>query len=173
MDEILEILKYTVPAFIVFLTTLILVRGFFRSEEQRRRLEESGLNRDKTLPLRMQAYERMALFLERINPESLVLRTSKPDMTAVQLQAELISAVRTEYEHNAAQQVYVSRESWELIKKTKNSVISLINTAADQLQKDANSLSLSQKIFEQLVQYKTPPTSEALDSLKRDMERLF
>ena len=173
MDEILELLKYTVPALIVFLTTLILIRGFFRNEEQRRSMEESGLNREKTLPLRMQAYERMALFLERINPESLVLRLSRPDMTAGQLQAELLSSIRTEYEHNVAQQVYVSIESWELVKTAKSNVISLINSAADQLKDDASSLALSQKIFEQIVQLKNPPTGEALDSLKRDMEGLF
>jgi len=173
MDEILEILKYTVPALIVFLTTLILIRGFFRNEEQRRSRQESDLNREKILPLRMQAYERMALFLERINPESLVLRVSRPDMSAGQLQAELLSSIRTEYEHNVAQQVYVGIESWELIKTAKSNVISLINSAADQLKDDASSLSLSQKIFEQIVQLKNPPTSEALDSLKRDMERLF
>jgi hypothetical protein len=121
----------------------------------------------------MQAYERMALFLERINPESLVLRFNKPDMTAGQLQAELLASIRTEYEHNVAQQVYISIESWELIKTAKSNVVGLINSAADQLKKDATSLSLSQKIFEQLVQLKNPPTGEALDSLKREMERLF
>ena len=173
MDEILEILKYTIPAFIVFLTTLILIRGFFRNEEQSRSRHESDLNREKTLPLRMQAYERMALFLERINPESLVMRVNKPGMTASQLQSELLSAIRSEFEHNVAQQVYLSIESWELIKTARNNVISLINSAAGQLKEDATSLTLSQKIFEQLVQLKIQPTQQALDSLKKDMERLF
>ena len=173
MNEILEILKYTLPALIVFLTALIMIRGFFRNEEQKRSRHESDLNREKTLPLRMQAYERMALFLERINPESLVLRINKPGMTSSQLQSELLSAIRSEFEHNAAQQVYLSMESWEMIKTARNNVISLINSAAGQLKDDASSLTLSQKIFEQLIQLKTPPSKEALDSLKRDMERLF
>ena len=173
MNEILEILKYTLPALIVFLTTVVLIRGFFRNEEQRRSMHESELNREKTLPVRMQAYERMALFLERISPESLVMRVNKPDMTAAQLQSELLSAIRSEFEHNVAQQVYISAEVWELIKSAKNNVISLVNSAADQLKDDATSLTLSQKIFEQLIQLKTPPSSQALESLKKEMERLF
>jgi hypothetical protein len=173
MNEILEILKYTLPALLVFLTTLILIKGFFRNEEQRRSMHESELNREKTLPLRMQAYERMALFLERISPEALVIRVSKPEMTASQLQSELLSAIRSEYEHNLAQQVYLSLNTWELIKSAKNNVISLINTAADQLKDDATSMTLSQKIFEHLIQLKTPPTTQALESLIKEMERLF
>ena len=173
MNEFLEILKYSLPALVVFLTTLVLIRGFFRNEELRRSRHESSQNRELTLPLRMQAHERMALFLERIHPESLVLRINKPGMTASQLQSELLSAIRSEYEHNVAQQVYVSIESWELIKNARNSVISMINSAAGQLKDDATSLTLSQKIFEQLIQLKNPPTSQALDSLKRDMEGLF
>jgi len=173
MNEILEILKYTLPALIVFLTTVVLIRGFFRNEEQRRSMHESELNREKTLPVRMQAYERMALFLERISPESLVMRVNKPDMTAAQLQSELLSAIRSEFEHNVAQQVYISAEVWELIKSAKNNVVSLVNSAADQLKDDATSLTLSQKIFEQLIQLKSPPSSQALESLKKEMERLF
>ena len=173
MNDILEILKYTIPALIVFLTTAIMIRGFFRNEEQRRSMHETDLNREKTLPIRMQAYERMALFLERISPESLIMRVNKPDMTAAQLQSELLSTIRSEYEHNVAQQVYISSETWELIKTAKNNIISLVNSAADQLKDDATSLTLSQKIFEQLIQLKSVPTTQALESLKKEMERLF
>lgn len=173
MNDILEILKYTIPALIVFLTTAVLIRGFFRNEEQRRSMHETDLNREKTLPVRMQAYERMVLFLERISPESLIMRVNKPNMTAAQLQSELLSTIRSEYEHNVAQQVYISSETWESIKTAKNNIISLVNSAADQLKDDATSLTLSQKIFEQLIQLKSVPTSQALESLKKEMERLF
>ena len=173
MNEYLEILKYTLPALIVFLTTVVLIRGFFNNEEQKRRRRDSEMNREKILPLRMQAYERMALFLERISPESLVMRVNQPAMTARQLQSELLSAIRSEFEHNVAQQVYISIEAWELIKSTRSNVITLVNSAADQLKDDANAMTLSQKIFEQVVQLKEPPISQALDFLKKEMEQFF
>jgi hypothetical protein len=173
MNEALEILKYTLPALIVFLTTVVLIRGFFRNEEQKRSMQASEMNREKTLPVRMQAYERMVLFLERIGPESLILRVNKPNMTAAQLQSELLAAIRTEFEHNIAQQVYISSEAWELTRNAKNNVINLVNSAADQLKDDASSLTLSQKIFEQLMELKTPPTSLAVETLKKEMESLF
>ena len=136
-------------------------------------MHATELNREKTLPVRMQAFERMALFLERISPESLVMRINKPNMTAAQLKSELLLTIRTEFEHNVAQQVYISSETWELIKSAKNNVISLVTTASDQVKDDATSLTLSQKIFEQLIQLKSPPTSQALESLKKEMKRLF
>ena len=173
MNEVLEVLKYTLPAFIVFLSTLVLIRGFFNNEEQKRSMHAAELNREKTLPVRMQAFERMALFLERISPESLVMRINKPNMTAAQLQSELLLTIRTEFEHNVAQQVYISSETWELIKNAKNNVNSLVNSASDQVKDDATSLTLSQKIFEQLIQLNSPPTSQALDALKKEMKRLF
>ena len=173
MNEILEIFKYTLPALIVFLTTVFVIREFFRNEEQKRNRHDSELNREKTLPVRMQAYERMALFLERISPESLVIRVNKPEMTAAQLQSELLASIRSEFEHNVAQQVYISSEAWEKIKSAKNNVISLINSAADQLKEDATSLALSQKIFEQLIESESPPTSQAMAHLKKEIERLF
>lgn len=173
MEEILEILKYTLPALIVFLTTLFMLRGFFRSEEQRRSMQEMDQNREKILPLRLQAYERMALFLERISPEALVLRVSKSNMNAAQLQSELLSAIRSEFEHNLAQQVYIGLETWEEIKAAKNTIISLINSAAEQVKDDATSMTLGQKIFEQLVQLKEPPINKALITLKKEMRRLF
>jgi hypothetical protein len=94
-------------------------------------------------------------------------------MTAAQLQSELLATIRSEYEHNVAQQVYISSETWDLIKTAKNNIISLVNSAADQLKDDATSITLSQKIFEQLVQLKSVPTSQALESLKKEMQRLF
>ena len=125
------------------------------------------------LPIRLQAYERLALLLERISPESIIMRVSKPGMTAKQLQTELLSSIRAEFDHNVSQQVYISNEAWELIKSARGKVIHLINAAADKVKDQATALTLSQQIFEQAMELKSQPTSEAMEFLKKEMEQFF
>ncbi len=173
MEIALELLKYTLPALIVFLTAFVLIRGFIKSEEQRRERELSESTQKTVLPIRLQAYERMALLLERISPESLVLRVNKPGMTAKQLHGELLASIRAEYEHNLSQQVYISNEAWERIRTARSNVINLVNAAADLLKEDATAITFSQKIFEQVVQLKSPPIQEALDYMKEEIRKLY
>ena len=173
MDFTLDIVKYTLPALIVFLTAYVLIRGFFRNDQERRNRELAESFRDTTLPMRLQAYERLALLLERISPESLVMRVNQPNMTAKQLQGELIASIRAEFEHNLSQQIYISSEAWEMIRTARGNVINIINTAADMVKEDATAITLSQKIFEQAVQLKSPPVQEALEFLKAEVREFI
>jgi hypothetical protein len=77
-------------------------------------------------PIRLQAYERVALFLERINPNSLVMRMHKPGMSARQLQSDLLQIVRAEFEHNMAQQIYMSPAAWKAIRAAKEETIKIL-----------------------------------------------
>ena len=91
--------------------------------------EKKDETRKAIAPLRFQAYERIVLFLERISPPNMVLRVNKAGMSKEMLQGELLRTVREEYEHNLAQQIYVSDEAWEQVKNAKEEVLSEINTA--------------------------------------------
>jgi hypothetical protein len=173
MDIVLEILKYTLPALIVFITAYVLIRAFIQSVEQRNMREITESTQKTVLPIRLQAYERLALLLERISPESLIMRVNKPDMTAKQLHSELLSSIRAEFEHNLSQQVYISNEAWEKIRTARGNVINLVNTAANQVKEDATAITLSQKVFEQVVQLKSPPVQEALEFLKEEIRELY
>ena len=86
MDVLLEILKYTVPAFIVFLTVWVMLRTWSQNEDKRRKKEFNMHITDDILPVRLQAYERSILLLERISPDSMIMRISRSDYTARQLQ---------------------------------------------------------------------------------------
>jgi hypothetical protein len=173
MDVFYEILKYTLPSLVVFATAFVMFRGFVRHEENRIQKERSDRNRKTVLPIRLQAYERLALLLERISPESIIMRINKPGMTAKQLHTELLSSIRAEFDHNISQQVYISNEAWDLIRTARAKVINLINTAADQVKDEATALTLSQKIFEQTMELKTQPITEAMEYLKKEMEQFF
>jgi hypothetical protein len=173
MVEFLEILKYTVPALIVFLTAYYMIRMFMKNEDTKRHFELHMTQKDSTLPLRLQAYERLILFLERISPDSIVMRMSQTNLNNVQLQNELVTSVRTEFEHNLAQQIYVSNHAWDQIKTARNNVIKLINEAAAELKPDSSGISLSKKILENAMNMGSSPTQDAIVFLKKEVRELF
>jgi hypothetical protein len=173
MEEILEIIKYTVPAFIVFLTVLIMLRSWSRNEEKKRKLEFNMHLSDDILPVRLQAYERSILLLERISPESLIMRVSRNDYSARQLQQELLGSITSEFEHNIAQQTYLSTEAWEKIKSAKNQVINLVNETAKEVKPDAAGTTLGKLILERFTEFNTPPSQAAIDFLKQEVRSLF
>ena len=173
MDQVLEIVKLILPAGIVFLTAFFLIKKFIEREESKITLEVKKKNVEKVLPLRLQAYERIVLFLERVSPNSLIMRVHKPGMSAKLLQADLSKAIRDEFEHNMAQQIYVSLSAWEMTKSAKEETIKLINISASQIADNATGLELSEKIFELASQLERLPTDIALDYVKKEAHKMF
>jgi len=162
-----------VPALIVFLTVLVMLRTWSRNEEQRRKSEFNMHLSDDMLPVRLQAYERSILLLERISPESMVMRFSRADYSARQLQQELLSNITSEFEHNIAQQTYVSTEAWEKMKAAKNQIINLINETSSEVKPDASGTTLGKLILERLTELNNPPSQVAIDFLKQEVKTLF
>jgi len=173
MEILLEILKYTVPALIVFLTVFVMLRTWSRNEDRKRKSEFNMHLADDILPVRLQAYERSILLLERISPDSLVMRLSRPDYTARQFQQEMLSQITSEFEHNIAQQTYMSSEAWEKIRSAKNQIIHLINETASKVKPDAKGPTLGKMILERLAELNNPPSQVAVDYLKQEVKSLF
>jgi hypothetical protein len=173
MEVLLEILKYTVPALIVFFTVLVMIRAWSRNEDLRRKKDFNMHLSDEILPIRLQAYERSILLLERISPESMIMRVSRNDYTARQLQQELLSNITSEFEHNIAQQTYLSTEAWDKMKATKNQVINLVNETAKEVKPDASGPTLGKLILERLTELNNPPSQVAIDYLKQEVKTLF
>ena len=173
MEVLLEILKYTVPALIVFFTVLVMIRAWSRNEDLRRKKDFNMHLSDDILPIRLQAYERSILLLERISPESMIMRVSRNDYTARQLQQELLSNITSEFEHNIAQQTYLSTEAWDKMKATKNQIINLVNETAKEVKPDASGPTLGKLILERLTELNNPPSQVAIDYLKQEVKTLF
>jgi hypothetical protein len=173
MENFLEIVKYTLPALITLLAAVITLRIMIRNEERKRGMQYAMEKRDTTLPLRLQAYERLILFLERISPDSLMMRVNNPELDAAALQNELINAVRTEFEHNLAQQIYISSKAWDAVKGARNNVVKLIHDAASGIKPTASGMTLNKKMLEKMVEVKSSPTSAAVEFLKSEVRQLF
>ncbi len=132
-------------------------------------LEKSLASQKQTLPIRMQACERLTLLLERIQPASLVMRTLEEASTARHLQQLLLRNIREEYEHNLSQQLYVSKAAWELVKGAREEALQLVNMAAGEVKETAT----KQELASALVVKKAAIADEALAKLKEEVAALF
>ncbi|MBR4689235.1 MAG: hypothetical protein IKO90_02100 [Bacteroidales bacterium] len=192
MDTLLHILELTIPSIVVFLCAFFLIKKQFAEMNQRQIDSNNNLlkafldnetqknaearkieNAKITMPLRIQAYERLVLLLERIKPESLLLRVQSPNMTAGLLHQELLITIRAEFEHNLSQQIYVSQAAWDSVKAAKDSLIRLINEEAVNIATGAPATALSEAIIKATVSQQTSPIANALSVLKKDAENFM
>lgn len=168
-----DVLLIIAPILIAVGGMYLLIKNLFERDYRLKLIETKRLLQKETLPLRLQALERMALFLERMTPESLIIRVMQPGMQARDLHVELLSNIRTEYEHNASQQVYLTSQTWELIKNAREEMVKLINVASSQVSRDSKAMELSSKIMEITAGYEKSPVQVALDALKIESAQLF
>lgn len=176
-DQLFQVLLALLPSVVVFLTAFYLLRQMLtnHSREMNTKLMAEAKKEDhkQVMPLRLQAYERLALFLERISPGTLVFRVHKAHMTARMLHAELLATIREEFEHNVTQQIYVSDRTWQQVKMAKEETLRIINIAAEQTPQDANGTALSQHVFEVASKLTHLPTQQATVALKEEVRKLF
>jgi hypothetical protein len=172
MDELFEIVKIILPAGIVFITTYYLVKNFLDHESRKKTLDLKLANQTVLTPIRLQAYERLVLFLERINPNGMVMRANKNTSAAI-FQGELLKTIRSEFEHNLSQQIYMSSKTWEAVVRSKEETIKLINVASTKVSPDASGMELAQTIIAVSSQLSELPTKSAIDAIKREIGKEF
>ena len=153
----------------------LLVKRYFDNEQKERLLQMKIDERRETLkvvtPIRLQAYERMALFLERISPDSLVLRCYQPGMDLKLLQGVMTKNIRDEWEHNLSQQVYLAPGTWARIREAKDEMVNLVNSCAVPLTDTDDPTRLAATIFASAAKHL--PTDKALEELHKEINELF
>ena len=168
-----EIMKIVLPALIVFLTAYFLFRDMLENSQKQREFEFRVTNMGKITPVRLQAYERFTLLLERISPQSLLIRLNPQDISAGKYHQQLLSSIRQEFEHNLSQQIYISPILWETIRGAREKLIGIINKSSEQIEDNATALSLSKKIFDNYISEDNDPVATALNELKKEVAKLF
>lgn len=173
MEVLLDILQITIPSLLVFLTAWLLLRNMIRNDQDKRRQELILQNSRTITPIRLQAYERVVLFLERISLESLLVRTNLPGMSAAQLHSALLNAIRNEFEHNLSQQIYMSQQAWEVVKNARSNTIKLINTEFEKATEKATGLEYSKQMLEKVMEMEKEPTKTAVEYIKNEVARMM
>ena len=168
ISVLLEIVKITVPALIVFFTVYYLTKQYLDSQYQLRILDYKQKQQNTTIPLRLQAYERLSLFCERIAIPNLVLRVSNEGMTAGDLRLAMMIAVQKEFEHNITQQVYVSDQLWQIVKIARDDTMTTINMVFQEMDPNEDAKVYSAAIFKQLNERNFFPLEKALVAVKKE-----
>ena len=176
----------TATVIAILATIAVLIFGFwiiqysnFRNEEKKRQWELKRESQKTVSPIRLRAYERLALFLERTKPEHMILelRAKEPEALAtwsvMQLQQYLLQTIRAEFDHNQSQQVYVSDEVWDMIVNARDQTAAFIIAVANQLPPEGGTAVYVQTMLTAFSSNGLTPTDKALEALRDEAKELM
>lgn len=173
MDILLEILRYTIPGIVVLIACSIIVKRFLITEIKKKQFALLRESQGTTTRLRLQAYERLAVFIERINPRYLIPRVYESGMKVKDLQSAIQFQINAEFEHNLSQQIYVSRQVWETVKGVKEQELTMVHSLASQLPAEAPAQELHRKIIEFVASADSQPTELALSIIHDESKHML
>ena len=169
--KIIEILSYTIPSIITGAVAYYFFSSQFKEEVNRKNFKLLREDKKQLLEVRLQAYERMTLFMERINPAKLLVRVTPTDENKELYMHKLVQSVEQEFEHNLAQQIYISEECWSVLITAKNATTHIIKKTAEK-----TSLNSAQDLREAILQRMVdgnPPSTTGLTFIKEEVKKMF
>ena len=125
------------------------------------------------LPLRLQAHERLIIFVDRISPVNLLVRLHQQGIELATLQAGILNEIKTEYQHNITQQLYVDSVTWNVVRKLKEDTVAMINNTVKGLPENTNGLELSKAVLQHMATLKENPYDLTIELIKKDIHKLF
>ena len=170
-ERIIDMLFFAIPSLITGLIAYYFFKEHTKNEDGRRRFLLKKDLQVNALPIRLQAYERLALFLERMSPSKLLIRISPNDLNKEDYEALLIQTIEQELEHNLTQQIYVSEKCWNIILAAKNATIQLIRKAS-LLEKTTSADKLREVILTEMMERRSP-SDAALSLIKDEIADIF
>lgn len=174
LQSLLEILKYTLPAVVVLLACSIIVRRFLLTELKLKQVEMLRANQDETVRLRLQAYQRLVMYVERVHPRQLVPRVYVQGMTVADLHAVLAFTIKSEFEHNLSQQIYVSRQVWDAVKNVKEQELNMINSINQQLDPNESGKELHKRVVDYVLSIEGElPIDIALQTINEEAKNVL
>lgn len=173
MEYLADLLKIVLPAGLVIYGMYLTIMSFLKKDREKMLIELKTQNTQTILPIRLQAGERLCLLLERITPNNLIRRVNNPEYSARDLYSQLLLEVREEFNHNLSQQVYFSDETWEGVRRAMESVVTIVNTAMQDMNENARGLDLAKRIFQITLEQKNDAIQMALKEVKSEIRIYF
>lgn len=171
IEKIFEVFLYAIPALITGIIAFYFFKEHTKNEDGRRRFLLHKDMQVNTLPIRLQAYERLALFLERITPTKLLVRVAPTSANKEDYESLLIQSIDQEFQHNLSQQIYVSDECWNITKAAKNATIQLIRKAG-LLEKTNSANKLREVVLTEMME-RSAPSDAALSYIKQEVSEIW
>lgn len=166
-------LKYTIPALVVLLASWLATEKQMKNEAARRNFELRKQSQKIISSVRLQAYERFTLYLERMEPSRMLLRLDVSALTCQQLQQQLLEIIRTEFDHNLSQQIYISDEAWSGIVMAKEEMLRFVNTCSQQFAATDDAMMMAKLLISSYAMNGETPTQRALEKLKEEVRTLL
>ena len=173
LNIFLDIMKFVIPSILVFIIAYTMIGKFLGQQMDKMKLEYRMQMSNDLIPIKLQAYERIVLFLERISLQYLIKTHNSKDISATALKSLMIGVVNQEYNHNLSQQIYVSSQAWTMVKIVKEEVIAITNVAYGNLKEGATGVDLCKLIVERLMETEEEPTQKGIDFLKAEVQLIF
>ena len=173
MEIVLEIIKISVPALIVFATVFFLMKQYLASQLELNKYTKYQEISAQTVPIQLQAYERLAMMTERIQIQNLIFRLREPGMSCGDLRMSMVVAVQKEYEHNISQQVYVSSALWQIILIARENTLDIINQSYRFVDKNDDCQSLVKHIGETSDSLAFNPIEKAQEAIRTEAGKLL
>ena len=170
-ERILDLLLFAIPSLITGLIAYYFFKEHTKNEDGRRRYLLHKDMKINAMPLRLQAYERMAIFLERITPSKLLIRVTPLSSNKEDYESLLIASIEQELEHNLSQQIYISDDCWNIITAAKNATIQLIRKAS-LLEKTDTANKLREVVLTEMME-KLAPSDAALSFIKQEVSEMW
>jgi hypothetical protein len=170
---LMDVVKYSLAGLGVVWVAFYLIKPYLDRDEKIQLLEFRKTLSNQTMPLRLQAYERLVLFIERINPANMLVRLNATTYTALELQSLIVEDIRSEYQHNVTQQIYVSSRAWAAVRSVRDDTLNIVGNAVKSLPADASGLELAKTILSYLSRLEDNPYDIAAGRLRKDLEDLF
>ncbi|QXV65520.1 hypothetical protein INP83_21070 [Mucilaginibacter sp. 21P] len=168
-----DILKYTLAGIGVVYIAFYLLKPYLDKSQNLQALKIRKAISNQTLPLRLQAYERLVLFIDRVDPANMLVRLNGNGYSAVELYNIILNEVRTEYQHNVTQQIYVSTQAWGTVRRIKDDTINLVTNATQSLPAGATGLDLGKAVLNHLSKLESSPYELATAIVRKDMDNIF
>ncbi|TVZ55064.1 hypothetical protein OD91_0306 [Lutibacter sp. Hel_I_33_5] len=168
-DKLIEGLAYALPALVTGGVAYFIFSGFLKQSENDKKFAALVEKKKESLPIKLQAYERMLLFCERLNPAKLLVRVKPISTEANDYLQLLLANIEQEFEHNMVQQIYISDTSWTTIIAAKAAIINKLKNVSEN---SKNAQELRENV---LIEYSNtvPPTETAVEFIKSEVKKLL
>jgi hypothetical protein len=166
---ITEMLAMSLPTIIMGIVAYYFINIHIKSVNNQNKFEILRQRKKDGLPIKLQAYERMVLFCDRINPIKLLVRIKPIDTTTEGYLQLLLKSIEQEFEHNSVQQIYISEDCWKVLITAKSAIINKLKQVAAS---SANAQELREKT---MIEYQNaaPPTATAIAFIKSEVDKLI
>lgn len=172
LQIVINFLGIIIPAGIIFFIVYWLINKFLEDQYKTRLLELKRDNQKHITPVKLQALERLTLFLDRISPDNIVLRHSRSGQTAAELRKAILQNISDEFNHNISQQIYISNDAWNMIKAVKEQIIGIVECCYKNCDENDSGPDLGKKILNYLIESKQMTTQQAINLLKQELAQI-